>query len=60
MTVGLLQGDLAVIENGIEPGTRLVVSDLIPAIAGMLLAPRPDKAVLARLRADAVGGTTPQ
>ena len=60
VTVGLLQGDLAVIENGIEPGTRLVVSDLIPAIAGMLLAPRPDKAVLARLRADAVGGTTPQ
>ena len=39
VTIGLLQGDLAVIDKGIEAGARIVVSDLIPAIAGMLLAP---------------------
>lgn len=60
VTVGLLQGDLAVIDKGLEPGTRLVVSDLIPAIAGMLLAPRTDEEVLTRLRADAAGGTAPR
>ena len=60
VTIGLLQGDLAVIDKGIEPGTRLVVSDLIPAIGGMLLAPQPDAAVLTRLKADAAGGTAPR
>ncbi len=60
VTIGLLQGDLAVIDKGIDAGARLVVSDLIPAVAGMLLAPRPDKEVLRRLKADAAGGTTPR
>lgn len=57
VTVGLLQGDLAVIDKGIEPGTRVVVSDLIPAVPGMLLRPQLDKEVLTRLKADAAGGT---
>lgn len=60
VSVGLLQGDLAVIQKGIDPGTRLVISDLIPAVAGMLLAPQPDAAVLVRLKADAAGGTAPR
>jgi RND family efflux transporter MFP subunit len=60
VSVGLLQGYLAVIDKGIDPGTRLVISDLIPAIAGMLLAPKPDAAVLARLKADAAGGSAPR
>jgi len=60
VTVKLRQGDLAVIDKGVEAGTRVVVSDLIPAIAGMLLAPRPDEAVLARIKADAAGGAAPQ
>jgi RND family efflux transporter MFP subunit len=60
VTVGLVQGDLAVIKKGLEPGDRVVVSDLIPAIAGMLLAPKPDKDVMARLRADATGGIARQ
>lgn len=55
VTVGLLQGNLAVIDKGIEPGARVIVSDLIPAVAGMLLKPRPDKEVLTRLKADAAG-----
>ena len=41
VTIGLVQGDLAVVDSGIEPGERIVVSDLIPAVAGMLLTPRP-------------------
>jgi RND family efflux transporter MFP subunit len=57
VTLGLVQGDLAAIENGIEPGERVVVSDLVPAIAGMLLAPEPDDRLLTRLKADAAGGT---
>ena len=57
VTTGLVQGDLAAIDKGIEPGERIVVSDLIPAVAGMLLAPRSDDGVLARLKAEATGAT---
>ena len=35
------QGDLSVIASGIEAGQQLVVSDLVPAIAGMRLKPEP-------------------
>ena len=55
VTVGLRQGDLAVIEKGIEPGERIVVSDLFPAVAGMLLSPQPDEQLLKWLRAEAAG-----
>lgn len=34
--------DFVVIENGIEPGQRVVLSDPVPAIAGMKLAPEDD------------------
>jgi hypothetical protein len=57
VTTGLVQGDLAAIDRGIEPGERIVVSDLIPAVAGMLLAPQSDDELLARLKAEAAGGT---
>ncbi len=57
VSVGLVQGDLAAIDGGVEPGERIVVSDLIPAVAGMLLAPKPDEALQSRLRAEAAGGT---
>ena len=57
VTTGLVQGDLAAIDEGIEPGDRIVVSDLIPAVAGMLLAPQNDDELLARLKAEAAGGT---
>ena len=54
---GLVQGDLAMIHEGVEPGEQIVVSDLIPAVAGMLLKPRPDAEVLERLKAEAAGRT---
>ncbi|OOZ47731.1 efflux RND transporter periplasmic adaptor subunit [Solemya velum gill symbiont] len=37
------QDDLSVIQSGIEAGQQLVVSDLIPAVEGMLLQPQPDQ-----------------
>jgi len=56
VTIGLVQGDIAVVESGIELGERIVVSDLIPAVAGMLLTPKNDDQLLARLKVDAAGG----
>ncbi len=37
--IGLLQSEFAVISSGLSEGDRIVVSDLIPAIDGMLLRP---------------------
>ncbi|MCG8486681.1 MAG: efflux RND transporter periplasmic adaptor subunit [Chromatiales bacterium] len=31
------QGDISVIQKGIQPGQRVVISDLVPAVSGMLL-----------------------
>ena len=56
VTVGLVQGDFAAIDTGLAAGERIVVSDLIPAVAGMLLAPQDDDALRARLKAEAGGG----
>lgn len=44
-----MQDSMVVIGAGIEPGQRLVVSDLVPAVAGMRLAPQTDEALQARL-----------
>lgn len=49
------QGGFAVIRAGVEAGERIVLTDLVPAIAGMKLAPRRDEAALRQLRADARG-----
>jgi hypothetical protein len=43
VTVAWQQGELAVVSGGLEPGDRLILDDLIPAIEGMLLSPRPDE-----------------
>ena len=59
VTVGLVQGDFATVDQGIVAGDRIVVSDLIPAVDAMLLAPRDDDALLARLKAEAGGGAPP-
>ncbi len=53
--VGLIQPDFVVIDSGIEEGERVIISDLIPAIDGMLLAPVSDSDMLARLLAEAGG-----
>jgi multidrug efflux pump subunit AcrA (membrane-fusion protein) len=41
VVVEFVQGEEAILASGLEAGERLVVSDLIPAIDGMLLAPQP-------------------
>ena len=37
------QGQISVAESGVTAGQRLVVSDLVPAVEGMLLLPEPDE-----------------
>ena len=44
------QFDISVIEDGIEPGDRVVVSDIVPAVDGMLLDVVLDEALNASLR----------
>ncbi len=56
VSVSLVQGDIAVIGDGLVPGDRVVVSDLIPAMAGMLLRPETDEDAMARLKREATGG----
>jgi RND family efflux transporter MFP subunit len=53
--IGIPQSGFHVIKEGLEPGDRVIVSDIIPAIEGMLLNPQEDIAALARLEADATG-----
>ena len=53
--IAFAQRSLAVISSGLEGGEVIVVSDLIPAIEGMLLDPQPDPEVLDRLKALATG-----
>ncbi|MDJ0807259.1 MAG: efflux RND transporter periplasmic adaptor subunit [Gammaproteobacteria bacterium] len=49
------QGNLSVIQSGLEAGEQLVVTDLIPAVAGMRLEPQPDTELQAALL-QAAGG----
>ena len=53
VTTGFYQGNLATILSGIQSGEQLVVSDLIPAIDGMLLKPQIDEKLLSSLIAEA-------
>ena len=50
-----IQGGAAVIAMGLEEGETLVVSDLIPAVKGMLLDPVDDEKVVKRLKMEATG-----
>lgn len=51
------QGRIAVIEQGLTPGERVLVSDLVPAVEGMLLQPTLDEGLIAEL--SAAGGEGP-
>ncbi|MEO0651308.1 MAG: TolC family protein, partial [Planctomycetota bacterium] len=42
LEIDFVQFDEAVVAAGIQPGDRLVLTDVVPAIPGMLLAPAPD------------------
>jgi hypothetical protein len=44
-----------VLQEGLEPGERVVVSDLVPAVEGMLLETRQDEKLTAEIAAAAVG-----
>lgn len=50
-----IQGEAAVVAKGLEEGARVVVSQLVPAVEGMLLDPVDDPKTLQRLVADATG-----
>jgi len=52
-SVGVLfsQGMVSVIAAGLEPGERVVVSDLVPAVEGMLLQTEVDEELTASLAA---------
>jgi multidrug efflux pump subunit AcrA (membrane-fusion protein) len=53
--VGARQSNFYVVTSGLEGGERLVVSDLIPAIEGMLLATSVDRKLSTRILAEARG-----
>ncbi len=53
--VAFSQTNFAVVESGLSSGERLVVSDLVPAINGMLLDPVEDAGAADSLRAEAEG-----
>jgi RND family efflux transporter MFP subunit len=55
--VAFTQSDFAVIREGLAAGEQVVVSDVMPAVEGMLLAPREDVAMRERLMAQAAGQT---
>jgi len=52
---GPAQDDFMIVQSGLEPGDRVIVTDLIPAIEGMLLAPTLDTVLATRLLAEAGG-----
>jgi hypothetical protein len=49
------QGWLSVIEEGLEAGQRVVVSDMVPAVTGMLLQTSEDVPLQAAIEAAAKG-----
>ncbi len=55
VTVEFVQGGLAVIADGLAPEEQVVVTDVVPAVEGMLLDTVPDEALLAALLAEARG-----
>ncbi|SDH50595.1 efflux RND transporter periplasmic adaptor subunit [Roseospirillum parvum] len=55
VSVAFQQGGLAVLDEGLEGGETLIVTDLVPAVAGMLLIGEADPEALAALKAEAGG-----
>lgn len=55
VAVGIAQGGVATIADGLEVGDRIVTTDLVPAIDGMLLKPVEDSAALQELIDEATG-----
>lgn len=55
VTIAWQQSDLAIVKNGLKPGDRLILDDLLPAIEGMRLAPRTDDQAFKALQQQASG-----
>ena len=55
---GLVQEDIVTIADGLAPGDRVVVSDLSPAIEGMLLKPEVDAVLAEDLKQQAGAGVS--
>jgi RND family efflux transporter MFP subunit len=55
--VAFTQSDFAIIRKGLAVGEQVVVSDVMPAVEGMLLAPQEDIAIRERLIVQAAGLT---
>jgi RND family efflux transporter MFP subunit len=55
--VAFTQSDFAVIHEGLIAGEQVVVSDVMPAVEGMLLAPQEDAAIRERLIVQVAGLT---
>ena len=55
VVLGPTQSDFVIVREGLEGGERVVVSDLVPAIEGMLLAPRLDEVLEKALAAQSSG-----
>ncbi len=55
VTIAFRQTNFYAIKSGIESGEKVVVSDLIPAIEGMLLKPAEDQELMQNLVAEATG-----
>jgi multidrug efflux pump subunit AcrA (membrane-fusion protein) len=53
--VAWVQGNLAILEAGAEPGEKIVLSDVVPAIAGTQLLPQDDEQAVRRLELEALG-----
>ncbi len=53
--IGLQQGNLAIISKGLAAGDRVIVSDLAPAVEGMLLVAVEDRELATRLKNEALG-----
>jgi len=59
VTVKLTQPEFVVLGEGLEAGDQVVISDLVPAIEGMLLQPVSDEEALALLLREAAGEEIP-
>jgi multidrug efflux pump subunit AcrA (membrane-fusion protein) len=55
VTLAWQQGELAVVSDGLKSGDRLILDDLVPAIEGTLLSPRPDEQTRQWLRKTVTG-----
>ncbi len=56
VTVAARLGDLLVIGSGLKPGDKVVLSEIVPALAGLRLAPKEDAATAKRIAEIAGGG----